>query len=460
VPTVREEIRTLVRLAWPVVASQVGLMLFAIVDMAMLGRVGAREMGAAALADACLFGSMIVAMGLVLGIDPLVSQAHGAGRGDAVGRALQHGIVMALLGAVPVTFAWCHVDTILRWTGQTPELAALGQAYTDPQIWSVAPALLFVVLRSYVQGRGLMTPPLWIILGTNVLNVLLDWVLIFGKLGVPAMGLEGAGLATGISRSVMPLGLAILIFGRGLHRGAWVPWSREALGRGLRRAFAIGLPLSFQIGLEVWAFNACTLIAGKFGDATVAAHAVVLKIASFMFMVPLGISAAAATRVGNRIGAGDPAGAQRSANVALGVGAAVMCGSALAFVLLPRPLAALLTTKAEVIAIALTIFPIAAAFQIFDGTQVVGCGILRGMGTPRPGALFNLLGYYGLALPLGCVLAFRGEMGIRGVWIGLALGLAVVATLLVLWIAYRGPGRGSTRVAGSVASASAMSAVE
>jgi multidrug resistance protein, MATE family len=178
-------------------------------------------------------------------------------------------------------------------------------------------------------------------------------------------------------------------------------------------------------------------------------------------MVPLGISAAAATRVGNRIGAGDPAGAQRAANVALGVGAGVMCVSALAFVLLPRPIAALLTTKADVIAIALTIFPIAAAFQIFDGTQVVGCGILRGMGTPRPGAIFNLLGYYGLALPLGCVLAFRGAMGIRGVWIGLALGLAVVAALLVLWIAYRGPGRGAARTAaGSVASASAMSAVE
>jgi MATE family multidrug resistance protein len=305
-----------------------------------------------------------------------------------------------------------------------------------------------------------MTPPLWIILGTNVLNVFLDWVLIFGKLGVPAMGIRGAGLATGISRSVMPLGLAILIFGSGLHRGAWVPWSREALGRGLRRAFSMGLPLAFQIGLEVWAFNACTLIAGKFGEATVAAHAVVLKIASFTFMVPLGISAAAATRVGNRIGAGDPLGAQRAAHVALAIGAAVMGGSALAFLLVPRALAGILTTKPEVIAIALTVFPIAAAFQVFDGTQVVGCGILRGMGTPRPGALFNLLGYYGLALPLGCVLAFRGGMGISGVWIGLALGLAVVAVLLVLWIAYRGPGRGAARTAGSVASASAITAVE
>ncbi|HEX5135625.1 MAG TPA: MATE family efflux transporter [Planctomycetota bacterium] len=456
---VREEVRTLARLAWPVVASQLGLMLFALVDMAMLGRVGAREMGAAALADACLFGSLIVAMSLALGIDPLVSQAHGAGEGEAVGRALQHGVVVALLGAIPVTFAWLHVGTILRWTGQTPELAALGQAYTNPQIWSIAPALLFVVLRSYVQGRGLMTPPLWIILGTNLLNAFLDWMLIFGHLGMPAMGIRGAGIATGISRSILPLGLALLIFGRGLHHGAWTPWSREALGRGLRRALAIGLPLSFQIGFEVWAFNMCTLIAGKFGEAAVAAHAVVLKTASFTFMVPLGISAAAATRVGNRIGAGDPAGAQRAANVALAIGAGVMCASAAAFLLFPRVLAGFLTTKPEVVAIALTIFPVAAAFQVFDGTQVVGCGILRGMGTPRPGAIFNLVGYYVLALPLGCMLAFRFAMGLRGVWIGLALGLAIIASLLVLWIAYRGPGRGA-HATGSAARASAMTAVE
>jgi MATE family multidrug resistance protein len=452
VAPIREEIRTLVRLAWPVVASQVGLMLFALVDMAMLGRLGAREMGAVALADTCLFGTMIVGFGLVHGIDPLVSQAHGAGRGEDAGRALQHGIVVALLAAVPITFAWLKVDAILPLAGQSPDLAALGQTYATPQAWSVAFGLVFIALRGYVQGRGIMTPPLYVILGTNVLNVFLNWVFIFGNLGMPAMGVEGAGLATGISRATMPVALALLVFGRGLHRGAWVPWSREALKVG--KALALGIPVGLQLGLEVWAFGLCTLIAGKFGKETVAAHSVVLKLASLTFMVPLGISTAAVTRVGNRIGAGDRPGAQHSAFVALGLGAGVMAVSALAFLLLPRTLASLLTPKEEVIAIALAIFPIAAAFQVFDGTQVVGGGILRGMGTPRPAAIFNLLGYYALALPLGCVLAFRGGMGLVGIWIGLALGLAVVAALLVLWIAYRGPARGS------VASASASSAVE
>jgi MATE family multidrug resistance protein len=447
---VREEIRALVRLAWPVVASQVGFMLFAIVDTAMLGRLGAREMGAVALADTCLFGTLMLGIGLVHGIDPLVSQAHGAGRGEDAGRALQHGLVVALLASIPIAFAWLHVDKVLPFAGQSEDLSALGQSYATPQAWSVPFGLAFNALRAYVQGRGIMTPPLYVILGTNVLNVFLNWVLIFGKLGFPEMGVEGAGLATGIARAAMPGALALLVFGKGLHRGAWTPWGRGALRIG--KALSLGLPIGLQLGLECWAFGLCTLIAGKFGKETVAAHAIVLKIASFTFMVPLGVATAATTRVGNRIGAGDPGGARHSAFVALGLGAGVMGLSALVFLLLPRTLASLITPKEEVIAIALTIFPIAAAFQMFDGTQVVGGGVLRGMGTPRPAAIFNLLGYYAIALPLGCTLAFRGGMGLRGVWIGLAVGLAAVAALLVLWIVYRGPG--------SAARASAMSAVE
>lgn len=454
--TIREEIRTLVRLAWPVVASQIGLIFFGLVDMGMLGRVGAPQMAASALADACLFGTMILGVGLVMGIDPMVSQAHGGGRGEEVGRALQHGIVLALLATVPLTLLWSNVDRMLLLLGQTRELAALGQAYAAPQVWSIAPGLVFGALRAYVQGRGLMTPPLFVILGANLLNALLNWVFIFGHLGIPAMGIAGAGLATGISRTALPVGLALVVFGRGLHHGAWTPWSRAAYGEGLRRAFSVGFPVAFQIALEMWAFNLCTFIAGIIGAATAAAHAVVLKLASLAFMMPLGISVAAATRVGNRIGAGDRPGAQRAAFVALGLGAGVMCLSALAFLLLPRPLAALFTPKRDVIAIALTIFPIAAAFQVFDGTQAVGGGILRGMGTPRPAAIFNLLGYYVLALPLGWVLAFDAGLGLRGIWIGLAFGVAVVAALLLGWIVYRGPARG----VGSASRASARSAVE
>ncbi|MFI5402989.1 MAG: MATE family efflux transporter [Planctomycetota bacterium] len=451
--SIRQEVSTLSRLAWPVVAAQLGFMSFALVDMAMLGRLGAREMGAVALAETILFGTMMIAIGLVHGIDPLVSQAHGAGDGAAAGRALQHGIVVALLASVPVALAWLHVDTLLALTDQSPDLAALGQSYATPQAWSVPFGLASIALRGYVQGRGIMMPPLYAILVTNLLNVFLNWVLIFGKLGMPAMGVEGAGIATAIARAAMLVVLALLVFGRGLHRGAWTPWSLKAFA--IRPTLSIGVPVAVQLGLEAWAFNLSTQIAGRLGEATVAAHAVVLKLASFTFMVPLGISTAAATRVGNRIGAGDAPGAQHSAFVALGLGAGVMGVSALAFLLVPGVLASLLTTKQEVIAIALTIFPIAAAFQIFDGTQVVGGGILRGMGTPRPAAIFNLLGYFAVALPLGCTLAFRGHMGVRGVWIGLAAGLASVAVLLVAWIAYRGPLR-----KGSAASESAMSAVE
>jgi MATE family multidrug resistance protein len=301
-----------------------------------------------------------------------------------------------------------------------------------------------------------MMPPLWIILGANARNAFLNWVLIFGHLGAPAMGVAGAGTATGITRSMMAAGLALLVFGRGLHRGAWTPWSRAMFDRaGLGRVVAVGAAIAVQIGLEMWAFNASTLVAGRLGATTAAAHIVVLKLASFAFMVPLGVSVAAATRVGNRIGAGDPRGAQRAALVSLALGAGVMCVSALAFLLFPRALAGFFTGSGEVVAVAASIFPIAAAFQIFDGTQAVGSGVLRGMGTPRPAAIFNLVGYYVLALPLGLILAFPAGMGLPGIWIGLSGGLAVVAVLLLAWIVYRGPAR-----AVAVVSESAMSAVE
>jgi MATE family multidrug resistance protein len=420
---VREEVRAIARLAWPVAASQLGLMLFHLVDLWMLGRLGARELAAVALAETCLFGTLMIGIGLVHGLDPFVSQAHGAGRGEDVGRALQKGLVLSLFAAVPISIAWLNVDHILALTDQDPALATLGQSYATPQAWSVPFGLAFIALRGYVQGRGIMTPPLWAILSTNVLNAFLNWVLIFGKLGMPAMGVEGAGIATGISRAAMPIVLALLVFGRGQHRGAWTPWSRDALALG--PLLAIGVPAALQLAFEVWAFNLSTQIAGKLGEETVAAHAIVLKLASFTFMMPLGIATAASTRVGNRIGAGDPQGAQRAAFVAFGLGAAVMGVAALAFVLLPGLLASIFTDTAP-------------------------GGVLRGMGTPRPAAIFNLVGYYGLALPIGCSLAFRWGLGIRGVWIGLAVGLAAIAALLFVWIAYRGP----------AARASAISAVE
>jgi MATE family multidrug resistance protein len=229
---------------------------------------------------------------------------------------------------------------------------------------------------------------------------------------------------------------------QGLERGAWLPWSRSAIdARGLAAVVALGLPVAVHMGLEMWAFSAAALLAGWLGSVPLAAHTVALNMAALAFMMPLGISQGAVTRVGNLIGARRPAEAQRAAWVALAMGAGVMTLSATAFVLFRHALPRVYTPDPGVIALCAGILPIAAAFQIFDGTQVVGCGVLRGMGRTRPAALFNFLGYWVLGLPLGAWLGFRADLGLAGVWWGLCFGLAVVAGSLVAWVALRGPAR-------------------
>jgi MATE family multidrug resistance protein len=201
----------------------------------------------------------------------------------------------------------------------------------------------------------------------------------------------------------------------------------------------IGLPVAFQMGLEIWAFSGAALLAGLLGAVPLAAHTVALNMAALAFMVPLGISQGTVTRVGNLIGAGRMHDAQRASWVALGMGGGVMCVSATAFVTLRELLPRVYTQDAAVIALCASILPIAAAFQIFDGVQVVGCGVLRGMGRTRPAAIFNLISYWLIGIPLGAWLGLRAGFGLSGIWWGLCLGLAVVATLLVIWLRLRGP---------------------
>lgn len=434
------ELRRLVALSVPLAVTQLGNMMLGVVDTLMLGRVSREALDAAALGNLWLMGTLVLGTGVVLGLDPLVAQAHGAGDGRRLGLLLQRGVVVALLVSVPVMLLWTVTGPVLELLGQAPHLAAEAQTYALVNLPGASAILVYAAMRAYLQGRGIAGPALQVVLLANVLNVVADAWLIFGGLGVPALGVAGAGLATGIVRLFMVAALAWVIVRRGLYVGAWTPWSRAALDRGeLAAIAAIGLGIGLQIGFEVWAFQAAMLFAGWLGEVPLAAYSVVINLASVSFMVPLGIGMAAAVRVGNLIGAGRPREAQRSAWVALALGAAVMCASALAFVVLRDALPAMYGVDPEVQALAAATLPIAAAFQVFDGTQAVGCGILRGMGRTGPAAWINLVGYWALALPLAYWLAFPQGQGVHGLWWGLTAGLLVVAAALVGWIAVRGP---------------------
>ncbi|MBW2390950.1 MAG: MATE family efflux transporter [Deltaproteobacteria bacterium] len=440
----RAEYGHVIRLALPVVIAQVGSMLLGVVDTMMVGRVGTDALAAAAIGNAWFYAILLAGQGVIHGIDPIVTQAHGARDGPATALAMQRGVVVALLLSLPLTVLLGLTEEVLLLAGQHPDLAAAAHRYIVVQIPSVPLYFVFIALRQYLQGRELMRPGMWVVVVANVLNVLFNRVLIFGGLGIPALGLLGAGIATSLTRAAMLLLLVTWVVQFRLHEGAWVAWSRNVLSpSALLTIWRTGWPVAVQMSLEIWAFSIGTLIAGTLGATALAAHTIVLNLAGLSFMMPLGISQGVVTRVGNLIGAGQFDWAQRAAWVGMSLGASVMTMAGLVFFLFRDWLPRIYTPDASLVAAASAILPIAAAFQIFDGTQAVGCGVLRGMGRTHPAAGFNLLGYWVLGLPVGAWLATRAGWGLAGIWWGFVIGLSVVAVLLVFWIARRGPAHAS-----------------
>jgi len=437
---VRREVQRLWSLATPTMLTQLGMMLMGTVDVIMVGRVGVDTLASASLGRFWVMGTAMLGMGLLFGLDPILSQAHGARDSARLGLGLQRGFVLGALLALPMAAAWWFTAPVLVALRQDPGLAAEASRYVRVQIPSIPFFLAMVVLRGYLQCRGIVRPTMWVVFGGNVFNAVTNYLLIFGHAGFPALGLVGAGITTALTRMLLLGALLVVVRARRLTAGGWVPWSREALRwSGLRDVLHYGVPISIQLNLEMWAFQIATLFAGRLGTVPLAAHTVALNLASVAFMMPLGVALAAVTRVGNLIGARRFRRAQLAAQVALGLGAAFMSLSALAFAVFRFSLPKLYNHDPAVVALAAAILPVAAAFQIFDGLQVVGGGILRGMGRTRPAAVFNLVAFYVLAIPLAWLLGFRAGFGIRGVWWGLCLGLGVVALSLVLWISRHGP---------------------
>lgn len=454
----RRDVARLAQLAWPIVLTQLALMLMGTVDYMMVGRAGVLEVGAVMLGNVWKMGTVMLGMGVIFGIAPLVSQAHGAGDGRRSALALQRGVVLGLCFALPIGAAWLGARKALLAFGQDAETAARASRYLLAQLPSLPFFLVWMAQREYLQGRGIVLPTFFIALFVNALNAFLNWVLIFGNLGAPELGAVGAGWATCVMQILLPLLTWGWMRAARLTEGAWTPWGRASFElSGLMEVLRLGLPVGLALLFEMWAFQTMTLWAGQLGRVELAAHSFVLNMASFSFMVPLGIALAATTRVGNLIGAGDRPAAQRAAWVAFAIaGGAMACFGAL-YALAPDPLVRLYTDDAEVIARAAAVLPIVAAFQVFDGLQVVGGGILRGMGKTKPPMVIHFLGFYGLGLPLSWLLTFRLDHGLAGVWWGIALGLLAVAIAFVVWIAARGPAHARALVGGAAAGASGES---
>ena len=441
----RGELGNLTRLAIPIALTQLSLMSLGVVDMLMLGRVDKQELAALLLGNVWKMASQLVAMGFVFGMDPFVSQAHGARDERGAGLALQRGVILGLIVSVLLGGVWFLAEPGLILLGQDPERAADAGRYLVVQVPSLPFFMGFVALRQYLTGRRIVKPTMWIVGAANLFNVALNWVLIFGNLGAPALGVLGSGIATSIVQVLFLVMLYAWVRAGRLLEGGWVPWSRAALdGPALWAMIKVGVPQSLQLAFEVWAFQIMILWAGWIGDDALVAHGIDFNLIALAFMVPLGVSMAVSTRVGNLIGEGRHHDAQRAAWVAFALAGGWMCLSAAVMLLGQERLPRLYNDDPGVIALATGILPIAAAFQIFDGLQVVGGGVLRGMGRTRPAAVFHLIGFYLIGLPFAWWLAFERGAGLAGLWWGLALALFVIALAFLGWVARRGPARLAT----------------
>jgi MATE family multidrug resistance protein len=431
----RVELVKMARLSAPVALSQLGMMTMGAVETLMVGHLGAAELAACALGNVWEWTWLCLGLGLVMGNDPQISQAHGRGDGAGAALALQRGLVLAVIASAPIMVAMAYTREGLVLLGQDAAVAELAGHYNLYKLPTVPCFLVYSALRQYLQSRTLMLPVTLVMWVGNLVHALLAWTLVFGKAGAPALGLVGAAAAESITFFMLVLGLCATIRVFGLHRGAWRRWRRDSFaGYGLIQTVRLGVPIGMQIAFEAWAFSIATFMAGWLGRDAVGSHQIVLNLAALAFMIPLGVSQGVATRVGNLIGAGDAEGLHTAVTAALLLGATVMVPPALAFVWLHHQLPALYSSDPRVIELASQILPIAAAFQLCDGSQVVAGGVLRGMGRPDAGACLSLLGYYAVALPLAYVTAFHLGYGLIGIWGALAIGLTIVAIALMLLV--------------------------
>lgn len=422
-------------LAGPVVLAELGWMTMGIIDTLMVGRISPEAIGAVGIGTSLFMGVCIFGMGLLLGLDTLVSQAYGGGRLDECHKWLLHGIALALLLAGPITFLLLVLAAGLGDWGLHPEVLRLAQPYIEIIAWSAPPLLLYAAFRRYLQGMGVVQPVMLALLTANVLNIVANWILIYGNLGAPALGVDGAAWATVISRVGMAGFLLVVIVyrERGRRPGLFETPFRLELAR-MRRLFSLGLPAATQVTLEVGVFAAATALAGRLMPAALAAHQIAINFAALTFMVPLGVSSAAAVRVGHAIGRGDAHGASRAGWTALLFGTVFMSAAAAVFLTVPRSLIGRFTDDPGVLSIGAALLFVAAIFQLFDGVQGVATGALRGLGDTRSPMLWNFAGHWLIGLPLGYALCFPLAHGVIGLWWGLSTGLFICGVaLLTVW---------------------------
>ncbi len=422
----RREFRPLLRLAVPIVLGELGWMAMGIADSMMVGRLGAAPMSAVSVAGILFFTVTVFGMGILLGLDTLVSQAWGAGKPDDARKSLINGLWLTIPLSVLLMAMQRTAIPFLAWLEVNPVIFEIAVPYSNAVSWSTFPLLVYAALRRYLQGTGRVRPVMFSLISANLVNLAGNYALIFGKFGMPAMGAEGAAWATLISRVYMA---SVLLYAAWPLRG---PWTFDAAR--IRAIVSIGLPASIQLCLEVGVFGLATALVAKLDPSQAAAHQIALSAASVSFMIPLGLGSAAAVRVGQSIGAREFESAGKAGWAAITLGTAFMAVAGVTFVAVPGWIGRAFTSDASVIRAAAPLLAWCALFQLFDGAQGVAVGALRGAGETRLPAAAHGIGYWLIGLPLGYWLCFSAGWGAGGLWAGLSVALILIGVVLtVAW---------------------------
>lgn len=405
------------------------------VDTIMIGPLGPAAIGAIGIGSSAFYSFAIFGMGLLLGLDTLVSQSFGAGNRVDCHRSLMQGIYLALCLTPPLMLLFALMPPVFYALGITPEVSAMAGQFLVTLSASTLPLLLYGAQRRYLQGIGHVRAVMFVLISANLVNWLFNWVLIQGHWGFRPLGVVGSALSTCLARVYMAGALAGFIwwYERGLPPGLRNIFQRPDSAR-LKRLVRIGLPAAGSIFLEIGAFGAAGVLAGRLTPAALAAHQIALNCAALSYMIPLGTASAAAVAVGHAIGARQPERARRAGYIATGLACVAMTVSAVLFCVFPGQILRIYTSDREVIRLGIGLLALAACFQLFDGIQTVVTGALRGLGQTRIPMLANLAGYWAIGLPAGYVLCFHYGFGVYGLWCGLTLALVLISlALLYTW---------------------------
>lgn len=429
---VREQVKTTFLLAYPVMLSQLGQVSVGVADSMMVGRLGALELAASSLANSIFFVIFMFGIGISMGLTPLVSKAYGKGKTNQISRLFSNSLLINFFASLLMLGLVLLFSRNLNFLNQPEEVEALALPFLLIITASLVPLMLFQTFKQFVEGLSQTKQAMFITIASNLVNVFLNWLLIWGNWGFPELGFLGAAWATLISRVLMVVLMATYVLTSKRYRNFEIQILRFKPNWTLcKRILKIGIPTGFQFIFEVSAFSAAAIMMGWIGVNALAGHQIALNLASISYMMATGLATAGMIRVSHYIGKEDYKGMREAGMVAFGMVAAFMFVCALLFFVLRFSLPMLYIDDPQVISLAASLLVLAGLFQLSDGIQVVGLGVLRGLEDVKVPTIVTFLAYWGLGLPLGYFLAFTMGFAEKGIWIGLLVGLTLTAGMLL-----------------------------